>query len=501
MDRKYFEVSSPAVGSWQAFDGIVLPVRYDKFKAGGWKAALEILPETLRESVEAAARRFEFEGKSGQYFSYDLSATQRLVVAILPKSRDLFWTLELARKTLYPLIDAKAKRILVELRASGERAEALADAYSSALVAIDCVLPRYPLKPKPAQRKPETLLTFGVHSSQNNAVETAARSAVALTEGTNRVRRLTVMAGNDLTPSRYVALATEMAREKGLGTDFYSRARLQEMKAGCFLAVSQGSEDPGVGILKISYRPQGAPKKIALVGKGITFDTGGNNIKTGGHMYGMNNDMGGSAVALSLVLHAIRERWDVAVDAYLAITDNVLSPRSYRPNDVITSLRGKTIEVVDTDAEGRMVLADTLYLAAQERPDLILDFATLTGACIRALGTNLSGAYTNRANWFGRILRAGRRSGERVFPLPNDPDYGRCLKSDVADIKQCRTTGGVDHIEAGYFLSCFVPKRIPWVHVDLSACEQDEGLGHVPGKITGFGVRFAANFIEDFVKR
>jgi leucyl aminopeptidase len=292
-----------------------------------------------------------------------------------------------------------------------------------------------------------------------------------------------------------------MARERGLGTDFYSRGRLQEMKAGAFLAVAQGSEDSGVGILKVTYRPAEAPLRVAVVGKGITFDTGGNNIKTGGHMYGMNGDMAGSAVALSLVLHAIEARWNIAVDAYLAITDNVLSPRSYRPNDVVTSLKGKTIEVVDTDAEGRMVLADTLYLAAQDRPDLILDFATLTGACVRALGTTVSGAYTNRRQWFGRILRAGRRSGERVFPLPVDRDYGRCLKSDIADIKQCRATGGVDHIEAGFFLSRFVPAAVPWVHVDLSACENEEGLAHVPTKITGFGVRYGVTFLEEFARQ
>jgi leucyl aminopeptidase len=488
------------VGAWQAHDGVILPIQLKKWRSGGWPAALELFPDTVVSLISAASKRFEFRPKSGECFSFDASPGQRVVVAVLPRERDSFWWLELARRALQALLDAKAKRIVVELRTTGDGVTRAADAFVSALVAMDYQGPRYPVKPKAGPSKPQPVLSLATTPPSTADVEAAATRAVAVTLGTNRVRSLAAAAGNDLTPTRYVAIASEMAREKGLGTDFFPRARLAEMKAGAFLAVAQGSEDPGVGILKVTYRPENAALRVAVVGKGITFDTGGNNIKTGGHMYGMNGDMAGSAVALSIVLHAISVRWPVAIDAYLAITDNVLSPRSYRPNDVVTSLRGKTIEVVDTDAEGRMVLADTLYLASQDRPDLMLDFATLTGACVRALGTTVSGAYTNRRRWFGRILGAGRRSGERVFPFPNDRDYGRCLKSDIADIKQCRASGGVDHIEAGHFLSRFVPASVPWVHVDLSAIENDEGLAHVPTKNTGFGVRFGVTFIEEFLE-
>lgn len=174
----------------------------------------------------------------------------------------------------------------------------------------------------------------------------------------------------------------------------------------------------------------------------------------------------------------------------------MIGPAAYKPNDVVKTMKGKTIEVIDSDAEGRMVLSDTLWLAGTHKPDLMMDFATLTGACLRAIGTNYSGAYTNRSEWYSKIIEAGRESGERVWPFPNDKDYGRCLKSEVADIKQCRVTGGSDHIEAGYFLNEFVPETIPWVHVDLSAAESDEGLAHVETKLTGFGPRFVTSFLK-----
>lgn len=147
-----------------------------------------------------------------------------------------------------------------------------------------------------------------------------------------------------------------------------------------------------------------------------------------------------------------------------------------------------------------MVLADTLAIASEEKPNLIVDFATLTGACIRAIGTTYSGAFTNQASnlWHEAIIAAGKSSGERVWTFPMDKDFGEPLESTFADIKQCRLTGGVDHIEAANFLGEFVGDEIPWVHVDLSAVENDGGLAHIGDKFTGFGVGFAARFLKQW---
>jgi leucyl aminopeptidase len=489
------------------FDGVILFIPSGRSGENFSKKIPEIGPGWA-DALLGFSEQTGYRPKPREVVSFDASPRQRLVLAALPKTPRAIDLLALARKALQPLHSWKAKRILVDLRPLGVHSEKMADALVSATVVLTLDEPKYRGKLKKETAKNKRIaseLTLVVDPERQTEIQGIAKRAKALAQGTNLVRELGARATNDLTPSRYVALATRMAKEWKLAVEFYSLKRLEQMGAGAFLAVAQGSEDKGGGILKLSYRPgvghwkksRTSQRKLAIVGKGITFDTGGNNIKTGGHMYGMHIDMTGSAIALALVKAAVELQWPWTVSAYLAITDNILSPHAYKPNDVVTSLKGTTIEIVDTDAEGRMVLSDTLTLASQDSPDLILDFATLTGACLRALGTQYSGAYTNQRRLYSRILKAGLLSGERVWPFPNDSDYGKILKSDVADIKQCRSSaGGPDHIEAGVFLSRFVPRRIPWIHVDLSAATSDSGLGHVGGKLTGFGVRFGAQIAE-----
>jgi leucyl aminopeptidase len=465
-----------------------------EMKGKAWDSALSFIDGPLKSELLTLVKQRQLKGKAGEVAFYDRGPLTRVVLAVLPKKRECFSLLEAARRAVVPAMETRAKKLQVDLRGAGECAELLARSVCSAVVAKAFTFKKYVAEPDPkTSALPE--LHYLATTEQSISLE-RVKSEAKVTDATNFVRYLSALAANDLTPTRYVKLASSFAKGAGLKTDFHNMAALKKLKAGAFLAVSQSASDQGGGILKIAYKPAKAKTKVALVGKGITFDTGGVQIKTGGHMLGMNGDMGGSAVALALVLLAKEMRWPVEVTAYLAITENSIGSQAYRPNEIVTTMAGKTIEVIDTDAEGRMVLADTLHLAAEEKPDLILDFATLTGACVRAIGTQYSGAYTNREEWYERIRLAGRRSGERVWPFPNDEDFGRCLDSDYADIKQCRPTGGVDHIEAGYFLSQFVPESIPWVHVDLSAAENDDGLAHVPSKLTGFGVRFGVEFIQ-----
>lgn len=480
-------------------DGYLLILPPPKDKSAAWDAGVPFLDKETRASFSAYFKRLEFKPKAGESVAFDLNAKTRCVVAFLPKKPQAFAILELARKTLEPLCEAHVKALRVDLRALGELALLTAEAVVSAAVVAGFEPKNYG-EPDPDDKPFTPRIDLAAPEGQLWS-DATLRSWVLGALATNGVRYLAGLAGNDLTPTAYVKLASEMATAQGLKTEFFSLERLEKMGAGAFCAVARASADKGSGILRLSYSPAGAKQRIAFVGKGITFDTGGIQIKSGEHMYGMNGDMGGSAVALCLALLASELRWPWHVDAYLAITENAIGPLAFRPNDIIKTLRGKTIEVIDADAEGRMVLSDTLWLAAQQKPDLMLDFATLTGACVRAIGTNYCGAYTNRAAWYRRIIDAGVASGERVWPFPNDADYGRCLKSEVADIKQCRISGGSDHIEAGYFLSQFVPKTVPWVHVDLSAAEAEEGLAHVPAKLTGFGIRFTTEFVRSTMER
>jgi leucyl aminopeptidase len=230
------------------------------------------------------------------------------------------------------------------------------------------------------------------------------------------------------------------------------------------------------------------------VGKGILFDTGGVNLKPHRSMLEMHTDMAGSAVALASLVALAELKADLNADAWLAISENNTGPTAYRPQEVVRASNGTTIQVIHTDAEGRMALADTLALAARTRPRLTIDFATLTGACVHALTERYSGVFTNRPELADALIAAGRASGERVWNFPMDADFDSDLDSTVADIMQCALEGKGDHILAARFLQRFIGD-VPWVHVDLSSATRRGGLAHVGTDITGFGVRFALELL------
>jgi leucyl aminopeptidase len=234
---------------------------------------------------------------------------------------------------------------------------------------------------------------------------------------------------------------------------------------------------------------------VALIGKGILFDTGGVNLKPHRSMLDMHTDMAGSAVALATLIALAEMRAPFAADAWLAISENLIGPHAYHPQDVVRAANGVTIQVIHTDAEGRMVLADTLALAARTRPKLMIDFATLTGACVYSLTERMSGVFSNRPALAAQLVEAGRLSGERVWSFPFEPDYDADLESKVADVVQCAVDAKGDHILATRFLARFVPEEIPWAHVDLSSATRSGGLAHVSSEITGFGVRFALQLL------
>ncbi len=309
----------------------------------------------------------------------------------------------------------------------------------------------------------------------------------AQAEGNVLCRELTVLPPNELTPGAYRERLKALAKQHGWSREEYDFKRLRKMGAGAFCAVAQGSDERDAAIVHLQYRHPAATKTVALVGKGICFDTGGHNLKPARYMQGMHEDMNGSAVALGILLAATRAQLAVNIDCWMALAQNHLSPRAYKQNEVITALNGTTIEIVHTDAEGRMVLADTLTLAARTKPDVMVDFATLTGSMHVALGSRYSGIFATDETLARDALAAGVTSGERVCVFPMDDDYDAALDSGIADVKQCTLDGEADHILAARLLQRFTDKR-PWIHVDLSAHSCKGGLGAVGTDATGFGV-------------
>ncbi|MFL2547491.1 MAG: M17 family metallopeptidase [Candidatus Rariloculaceae bacterium] len=324
------------------------------------------------------------------------------------------------------------------------------------------------------------------------------RTTRAESLGNNIARWFSAMPPNELDASSYRQAVQEIAKRHGIEYEFLNERKLKTLGAGAFLAVSQGNASRDAGVIRLRYRPVGSETAaVGLVGKGILFDTGGTNLKPFKSMLDMHMDMQGSAVALGTIVALATLEVPYAVDAWLAVTENRISATAYKSQDIIRAANGTTIQVIHTDAEGRMVLADTLAIAAREKPAIMIDYATLTGTCVSALTERYSGIFSNRPAANKLLRNAGMASGERVWPFPMDADFDELLASDVADIKQCSTAGLGDHILAARFLSKFVPEDIPWVHVDLSAGQSKGGLGHIPSEVTGFGVKLTLELLRE----
>ena len=402
-----------------------------------------------------------------------------------------FERLSLAGRMLKETAAREPETIGIRALGAAASAQSALEALLAAALAQAFPLPTF-RAPSPAERHLKQVM---VHGYENGDM----RYDSACAAGTNLARWLTALPPNILDARGYRRTIGELARKYGLSFKWLDEEALRRAGANAFLAVSAANEQSVAGIAQLQYRPGGRKKArapdIALIGKGILFDTGGVNLKPHRSMLDMHTDMGGSAVALATLIALAELRAPVAADAWLAITENNIGPRAYRPQEVVQAANGVTIQVIHTDAEGRMVLADTLALAARTKPKLMLDFATLTGAAVYALTERMSGVFTNRPALVEPLMEAGRSSGERVWNFPFDADYDSDLESKIADVVQCAVEGKGDHILAARFLSRFVPEEIPWAHVDLSSSTRNGGLGHINTEVTGFGVRYALELI------
>ncbi len=413
----------------------------------------------------------------------------RLIVwAMLDHSKDIFALQTQVRKALQLLLDDQPTQItLIVLGDATQRQQAAELAVYGAWV-NSALLPLH--KKKDERRALKKIELFGC------ADQTVFVPLKAQAEGNILCRTLTMLPPNELTPTRYRTRIQALAEQHGWQRKEFDMKQLRKMGAGAFVAVAQGSADEDAAIVHLRYSHPKAKKTIALVGKGICFDTGGHNLKPARYMLNMHEDMNGSAVALGILLAASQNKLAVNIECWLAIAQNHISPRAYKQNDIVTALNGTTIEVVHTDAEGRMVLADALTLAARAKPDLMIDFATLTGSMAVALGARYSGVLGNREDLLQRAVRVGKSSGERLCAFPLDDDYESALDSKVADIKQCTLDGEADHILATRFLKCFV-NDVPWLHVDLSASRCEGGLGMVSSEVNGFGVAWGLHMLRE----
>lgn len=324
----------------------------------------------------------------------------------------------------------------------------------------------------------------------------AVDRAEIVAEAVNFARDLVNEPPNVLNPAELAQRASALARELGLEVKVWDEAQIKQAGMGAFYGVAQGSANPP-RFIQLTYKPpKPAGRVVALVGKGLTFDTGGYSLKPSESQITMKCDMAGAAAVLGAMRAIARLQPAVEVRAYVAAAENMISGAAYRVSDVLTSLSGKTIEVLNTDAEGRLTLADAITYADQQGANAIVELSTLTGACVVALGEKVAGLFANDARWGREVQEAAERAGEKVWPLPMEEEYLEALKSDTADIKNTHgrsRSGGA--ITAALFLAEFTEK--PLVHLDIAGpafTEKSHDLGPAGG--TGFGVRTLVELLD-----
>ncbi|MEO0407314.1 MAG: leucyl aminopeptidase [Cyanobacteria bacterium P01_A01_bin.135] len=337
---------------------------------------------------------------------------------------------------------------------------------------------------------PQTVELLGL-AGQGAAIARAQQ----VISGVILARELVAAPANIVTPVTLADTAEELAQSYGLELEILEREECEKRGMGAFLGVAQASDLPPK-FIHLTYRPDGTPRrKLAIIGKGLTFDSGGLNLKpSGSGIEMMKTDMGGAGATFGAAKAIAQIKPDVEVHFICAATENMVSGRAMHPGDVLTASNGKTIEVNNTDAEGRLTLADALVFADQLEVDAVVDLATLTGACIVALGNKMSGLWTEDETLANQLAQASELSGEKFWRMPMEGDYFEGMKSVVADMKNTGPRAG-GAITAALFLKQFV-KETPWVHLDVAGpvwTDKPDGY-HSPGA-TGFPVRTLVNWV------
>jgi leucyl aminopeptidase len=353
---------------------------------------------------------------------------------------------------------------------------------------------RYKGEGKPSKLESVKLISRG-GAHIRSAVDRGARIAQAVTWARDLVNE----PADAKSPEAIAAQVKKLGTANGLKVTVLSGAQLEKARLGGVIGVGKGSERPP-RFVKVAYEPAGAKTTLAFVGKGVVFDSGGLSIKTASGMETMKTDMGGGA-AVFAAMSTLRDLGvKTRVLGYVPLVENMPSGSAIRPGDVLKMRNGKTVEVLNTDAEGRLILADALALAAEDEPDAVIDLATLTGACVVALGEGVAGVMGSNDAWISQVQAAAELAGEAIWPLPLPEKYRKMLDSEVADMKNISHGGYGGALTAGLFLKEFAGD-VAWAHLDIAGpARASSDDGYLVRGGTGFGVRTLIELATSFTK-
>jgi leucyl aminopeptidase len=428
-----------------------------------------------------------FSGKAGRTRLCSASGGSCLLVG-LGKADDL--DLDGFRAAVGTAVRAAASQELSTLAVASEhldRLELADDLTFECVVAARLAGYRFvAFKSDPSEEDCPTALAVW---SRDPDMQTKVARALAVAEGVALARDLVNTPSNVATPEHLADVARDLAARFGFGVQVFGPEEIVGMGMGSFASVFRGSDTPARFIV-LDSAPGSEARPLVFVGKGVTFDTGGISLKPPAKMHEMKGDMAGAAAILGLFMTLGRAGESPRrVVGLLPCTENVPGSKATKPGDVVTAMNGKTIEILNTDAEGRLILADALAYSARFEPEILVDLATLTGACLVALGTKVAAVFATTAELDGRIREGGSRVGERYWPMPLWAEYGVPLKGEVADLKNIATREG-GAIYAAMFLKNFVPEGVDWAHLDIAGpAWTDENASIFRPGGTGFGVR------------
>ncbi len=482
-------------------DAIVVNLFQGVEPGGATRAVDQALGGALGELVASG----DFSGKAGQvavlYPRGALPARRVLVVGLGP--REEFGLEAVRRAAAHAALKARGLEVAcLATILHGTGAGGLAVDEAAQALVEGTLLGLYDYRGQKTAEAPDPLpqaLQIVVFDPQElDAAQQGVRVGQAIAAGVALTRNLVNLPPNICTPPYMAQAAAEMARQVGLRVEVLERAQMEALKMGALLGVAQGSDTPPRFIVLQHNADRAAElDTIVLIGKGVTFDTGGYNIKTLEGMAYMKTDMGGGAAVIGAMRAIADLDLPLHVVGLIPAADNMINGHAYRPQEVLTASNGVTIEIVSTDAEGRMLLADALVYAARFQPAAVVDIATLTGACVVALGSNVAaGLFASDDALRDRLLAASAASAERLWPMPLFPEYEKAIESETADIKNSGgRMGGVG--TSAMFLKHFVSYPA-WAHIDMAGMAFDlKGNPYVPPKsATGFGTRLFVEFVR-----
>ncbi|MCC5909238.1 MAG: leucyl aminopeptidase [Clostridiaceae bacterium] len=462
---------------------------------------LEMLDEVMKGTIKEIIRSQEFKGKEGELLtirSYgNLSANKIFLLGLGKEEEFQEDTLRrVAGEGLREALKQHCERVAVAVIGTKNisvknQGQCISEGAMLGLYKFD----RYKTENQQVTREMQEIFIWHEGQGAREAIVEGIAVGKSLAKATITARDMVNEPSNVLTPYEMEIRARRIAEEHGMEINILEKEDMEKLGMDCFLSVAKGSDIPPK-LIVMKYRGDDQQEEvIGLVGKGLTFDSGGISLKPGAGMDLMKGDMGGAATVLGAMeaIGALKPKTNVI--AVVGACENMPSGKAYKPGDILKSMKGKTVEILNTDAEGRLVLIDCISYAIKLGATKLVDVATLTGACLVALGTTTTALITNNDDWLEELKKASAKAGERVWQLPAFPEYKELIKSEIADLKN---VGGryAGTITAGLFLGEFVEDK-PWIHMDIAGTSANEKTrGYLPRGATGVGVRALYHLVE-----